>query len=80
MSGFCIKELIEDYGIITIHGTSEIYIQNYVSIFEINTNIIKIKTLSGMICIEGNELVIEYMNEIGIKVNGQISKIEMSGM
>lgn len=65
-----IEELVENYSIVTIHGCREIYIQNYLTILELNQTLIKIKAIKELIIIEGKNLRVEYMNKDDIKVMG----------
>ena len=78
MSLINFNELIEDYSIITLHGSFELYIQNYISITELVPDRIRIKTGREILTIEGDGLVVEYMDETGIKVLGYIHKLELT--
>lgn len=62
---------------ITVHGNKEAFIENFESIIEFDSEIVKIKTKKEIIMINGSKLSIEYFNDEEIKLTGVISKVEI---
>lgn len=77
MSIFNINELTESYTIITIHGTREAYIQNFISITELGESTIRIRSQKEILCFKGKNLLIEYMNQDELKVTGLIESVQI---
>lgn len=77
MSIFNINELTESYTIITIHGTREVYIQNFISITELSESTIRIRSQKEILCFKGKNLLIEYMNQDELKVTGLIESVQI---
>lgn len=71
------NELTEKYSILTIHGTSEAYIENFMSIIELSDAAVKIKAQREIVVIEGSKLLVEYMNSDDIKICGTIEHIRI---
>lgn len=70
-----INKFQENYSIITIHGNTEIYIENFITISILTDTEITIKSVSGTISILGTGLLMEYFNKTDIKVCGRILSI-----
>ncbi len=75
-----VNEIIEDYSIITIHGSKELYIENYKSILGLENSFVKIKAKKEILLIEGKNLTVEYMNSDDIKISGEIEQIKITGV
>lgn len=71
------NELTEKYSILTIHGTSEAYIENFSSIMELCNTSVRIKAQREIVVIEGSNLFVEYMNSDDIKICGTIEHIRI---
>lgn len=71
------RQFVEDYSIITIHGRTELYIENFKSISELTENSIRVKAARELVVIEGSGLLIEYMNKDDIKIIGNIEHIRL---
>ena len=76
--GRILNNLIENYPIITMHGTKEIYIENFNLILSLNETQSKIKAGNEIIDISGKNIVIEYMNKDDIKLYGNINSIKLT--
>lgn len=76
--GRILNNLIENYPIITMHGTKEIYIENFNLILSLNETQAKIKAGNEIIDISGKNIVIEYMNKDDIKLYGNINSIKLT--
>ena len=74
------NELCENYSIITIHGTSEVYVENFISIIELCETSIRIRAKNEIISIEGKNIIIEYMNSDDIKICGTVDSIRIVGV
>lgn len=72
-----IKELRENYAILTVHGQSEAYVENFKSIMELGSAVIKIRAVREILVFEGSGLFIEYMNSYDIKIVGCIEHIRI---
>ena len=70
-----INKFQENYSIITIHGTKEIYIENFITIFTLTDTEVTIKSSSGIVNILGTGLLMEYFNKTDIKISGTIFRI-----
>ena len=68
------RQFAEDYSIITIHGRTEVYIENFKSISELGGECIRIKAAREL---EGSGLLVEYMNKDDIKIIGNIEHIRL---
>ncbi len=71
------KDVTQGLPYLSIHGNSEIYIENYIGIMEYTREIIRIQTKIGRIQITGKCLHIEYYSNDEMKIKGYISKIEL---
>ena len=71
------RQFAEDYSIITIHGRTEVYIENFKSISELNSECIRIKAARELVIVEGSCLLVEYMNKDDIKIIGNIEHIRL---
>lgn len=69
----------ENYGIITIHGVFEIYIQNFTSIIELDENKVCIRTIKEYVQITGKKLIIDYMNSDELKISGVVENVTITG-
>lgn len=69
------KEISLDYSRMVLLGNKEFVIENYKGIIEYDNNIIRINTLSGIISIEGEEMVINEINDDDVSVEGKIKLI-----
>lgn len=76
--GKILNNLIENYPIITIHGTKEIYIENFNLILSLNETNAKIKAGCEIIEITGENIAIEYMNKYDIKLYGNINSLKFT--
>lgn len=72
-----INELRENYAILTVHGQCEAYVENFKSIMELGSTVIKIRAVKEILVFEGNRLFIEYMNSCDIKIVGCIEHIRI---
>lgn len=72
-----INQFIENYSIITIHGTKEIYIENFKSIISLTDTNVIIKAKSEIISIGGEMLQMEYFNKSDIKISGKIYTLSL---
>lgn len=61
--------------VITISGSTGVFIENYKSILEYEDEWILIQTKKYKIRIEGNHLQIQYYTREEMKIEGQISRI-----
>lgn len=69
------KEISLDYSRMVLLGNKEFVIENYKGIVEYDNNIIRLNTLSGIISIEGNGLVINEISDDDVSVEGTIKLI-----
>jgi len=69
------KEISLDYSRMVLLGNKEFVIENYKGIVEYDNNIIRLNTLSGIISIEGNGLVINEISDDDVSVEGIIKLI-----
>lgn len=72
-----INQFLENYSIITIHGTKEVYIENFVSIISLTENEVSIKAKGETVSILGEGLQMEYFNKNDIKISGKILSISL---
>lgn len=72
-----LNQFRENYSIITLHGTKEIYIENFISIIELNEEQVKIRAKGEIITVVGLRLNVEYMNKDDIKINGMIQSVHL---
>ena len=70
------KDVTQGYPILSILGTSEIYIENYKGILEYNRERIRLQTKLGRIEITGKHLHIDYYANDEMKIKGMIHFIE----
>ena len=72
-----LNQFRENYSIITLHGTKEIYIENFLSIIELSDVQIKIRAKGEIITVVGERLQVEYMNKDDVKINGAIYAVHL---
>lgn len=72
-----LNELRENYAILTVHGQREAYVENFKSIMELDSTVIKIRAIKEILVFEGSGLFIEYMNSYDIKIVGSIEHIRI---
>lgn len=80
MSSSILNQFKENYSILTIHGTREIYIENFVSIIILTECNARIRAVNEIIEIEGDKLSVEYLNHDDIKIIGNIKSIKLTGV
>ena len=73
-----LNNLIENYPIITMHGTRELYIENFTLILSLSESEAKIKAGKEIIEVSGQNIAIEYMNKDDIKLYGRIRCIKLT--
>lgn len=59
-----------------IIGNSEVSVENFRGIIDYNENSFKINTQSGIIKIDGSDLVISSITDEGVRVRGTIIRLE----
>lgn len=69
------KEISLDYSRMVLLGNKEFVIENYKGIVEYDSNIIRLNTLSGIVSIEGSNLVINEISDDDVSVEGNIKFI-----
>ena len=67
-------EIISDLPKLTLTGNSLMKIENYKSLVEYETDVIRINTSEGLICIEGKGLNINSVTDEMIEISGEIEK------
>ena len=72
-----INQFIENYSIITLHGTKEIYVENFKSIISLTETEVIIKAKGEIISIGGEMLQMEYFNKNDIKISGKIHNLSL---
>lgn len=75
MASSIINQFRENYSIITIHGTKEVYIENFISIISLTETETTIKAKGETITLFGEKLQIEYFNKNDLKISGIINSI-----
>ncbi len=70
------KDLILGNLILTASGQSEIYVENYRSIIEYTSGLVKIQGKNCKVSISGKTLFIEYYTSDEMKIIGQIGEIK----
>jgi len=77
-----ISEMPEDVvlgvPLLTIWGNTEISIENYGGIIEYTDTLIRIRTKTGKIVINGKSLHVDYYTNDEMKIHGKIISIEYS--
>jgi len=77
-----ISEMPEDVvlgvPLLTIWGNTEISIENYGGIIEYTDTLIRIRTKTGKIIINGKSLHVDYYTNDEMKIHGKIISIEYS--
>lgn len=71
------KELITDYSRMVLLGSREFFIENYSGIIEYEVHTIKLKSASGVICITGDNLSINELDNEELVVKGRIREIKI---
>ena len=69
-------DMIAGAPIITTTGRCSLCIENYKGIIEYNSNIIKVQTKTGKICVEGANLTIKYFTNDEMRVSGIVHSIK----
>ncbi|WP_167956385.1 YabP/YqfC family sporulation protein [Anaerosporobacter faecicola] len=69
-------DMIAGAPIITTTGRCSLCIENYKGIIEYNSNVIKVQTKTGKICVEGNNLIIKYFTNDEMRVTGIVHSIK----
>lgn len=69
------KDILLGAAIVTITGTYEVYVQNFMGIIEYNDKLVKMQTKSGRLVICGKKLLIEYFTNDDVLVKGSISEV-----
>lgn len=70
------KDVILGLPLIHLTGQYEVCIENYRGILEYTQELIRVKTKSGIIRIDGKRMCIEYFMNDEMKITGKIRKIE----
>lgn len=73
------KELVTSYSRMVLLGNSEFTIENYSGIIEYELNKIRLKSASGIICVLGENLTINELDDENLFVKGRIKTIEIEG-
>ena len=68
-------DIIAGAPIVTATGRNEICLENYKSIIESDSSLVKVQTKAGKVCLEGRDLNILYFTEDEMKVTGYIKAI-----
>ena len=63
---------------VTLVGNRFVCIENYISILEYDTNIIRVKTKSNVIKILGDKLSLKYITDAELGIKGIVHGIEYS--
>lgn len=71
------KDVALGVALITITGSYEVYIQNFLGIIEYNDKILRLQTKSGKIAIIGDKLYIEYFTNDDVRIKGLISEVKL---
>ena len=72
------KDLQVNQPTVTLVGNRFVSIENYISILEYDTNVIRIKTKFNVIKILGDKLSIKYITDAELGIKGIIHGIEYS--
>ena len=70
------KDVIMGLPLIHLTGQCEVCIENYRGILEYTEEVIRVKTKSGIIRIQGKRMCIEYYMNDEMKITGKIWKVE----
>lgn len=70
------KDVIMGLPLIHLTGQYEVCIENYRGILEYTQELIRVKTKSGIIRVDGKKMCIEYYLNDEMKITGRIWKIE----
>ena len=69
-------DMIAGAPIITTTGRCSLCIENYKGIIEYNSQVIKVQTKTGKICVEGTNLTIKYFTNDEMRVSGIVHSIK----
>ena len=69
------KDIIMDMPKTTVLGSRQVSIENHKGIIEYDESIVRINTGNGIVKIEGNNLIIKYVLQEEIIIEGDISAI-----
>ncbi len=69
------KDIILDIPRTTVLGSQQVSIENHKGIIEYDEKIVRINTGNGIVKIEGNNLMIKYVLQEEIIIEGEISAI-----
>jgi sporulation protein YqfC len=69
-------ELILNLPLITLTGSNNIAVENYISLIEYSSDIVRISTSVGKLKISGNNLKITEITNDKISINGNFCKLE----
>jgi len=71
------RDVVLGLPVTTMIGNRELYVENYKSIIYYDCECIKLKTRSGMICIQGTNLQVAYYDDEEIMIKGKIIHLEV---
>ena len=69
------KEIALDMPLIIATGRGELNIENYKSLLEFSETKIRVHTSAGLLCVEGNGLLLRQMTTENLIITGRISGI-----
>lgn len=72
------EDVVMGIPLLTVSGNNEISIENYGGIIEYTDSLIRIRTKTGKIIINGKNLQVNYYTNDEMKIQGRISSIEYS--
>lgn len=70
------EDVAFDYPIITMTGLNDLEVDNYKNIVKYSSESLKINTVSGLIIINGTNLVIKEIEFVRLNIRGTIKSIE----
>lgn len=71
------KDIALGTALITITGTYEVYIQNFMGLIEYTDKKVRIQTKSGKVIVIGARLHIEYFTNDDIRIKGYIMEVKL---
>jgi len=69
------KEITLDMPLIVMMGRDELNVENYKNLIEFTPTIIRVKTATGLLAIEGTALQLKQITAENLLITGQISGI-----
>ena len=69
------EDVINGAEIISLVGKRNLVIENYVKVIEYEKEKIVVRTKKNYVCIEGNNLKIEYLLDVELRISGKIDSI-----